>query len=134
MAIKTEEPKDYQLIDLSFEANESLTAFQNCVVVPVAASAGRPKVGAPSGQGVLPMGVLMNAPAIGATAEVRTAGIIGIKAGGAFNAGILLTIKTTDGTVEAAATGDYVVGMALEAAAEAGHIVSVQLMLTSQLN
>lgn len=134
MAIKTEQPKEYMLYDFSCEANASLVALQNCVVIPTAAAAGRMKCAAPGGQGVLPLGVLLNAPASGAQAEVRTMGVVKVKANGAFNAGIQVCIADTAGTVAAASSGDFVLGISLEASAEAGHLVSVLLTIGGQLN
>jgi hypothetical protein len=134
MAIVTDLSKSLQLMDDSFVANEALTSSQYRVVSPVAAATGKMKVGLPSGQGVLPMGVLLNAPASGAVAQVRTLGMSKVEASAAFNAGIELAVTDATGKVSAAGSGDYVVGISREAAKGAGHQISVQLVGTYQKN
>jgi len=134
MAIVKDETKEMSLMDESYEADGDLSALENCVIMPSAQSSGRMKVKAPTGQGVLPAGVLLNAPTDTQLAEVREMGIAKIKANGAFNAGIELAIAATTGKVAAAASGDWVVGISREAASAANHLVSVRLTSPYQLN
>lgn len=128
MALKTIVPPRLNLWTESYEANADLSAKQYTLVSPVAAATGKYKVGAPGGQGVLTCGVLVNTPTSGQQAEVQKLGCVQVKAAGAFNAGILLTCNDTTGTVAAAASGDYVIGMAGEGAAEANQLVKVELL------
>lgn len=133
MAIKTTVPGSGSsyVIDESFIAATQLTvaARKNTVLAWSAQSSGKPQVTTPGGQGVLPAGVLVSDADVASAglAEVRMFGIVEIEAKGAFNSGILLTIQGTDGRVEAASSGDYVVGVALEASAEAGQLVKVMI-------
>ena len=129
MALKTEVTKELKVDggDHSFEANETLATSQFHAVVFVASAAGQPKVGLPSGQGVFPAGIVLNTPASGETAQVRDQGIAIMVAKGAFNNGIELAIDGTDGKVSAAGAGDYVIGIAQEASAEANHEVRVRM-------
>ena len=126
--------KELHIYDDSFEANEDLSSSQNVVVAFVASSSGPPKVGLPSGQGVFPSGVLLNEPLSGEIAQVRHLGVAKVKANAAFNNGIELTIAGTTGKVEAAASADFVIGIALQAATAADHLVKVLLTGTYQKN
>jgi hypothetical protein len=131
MSLKTKVPGRKKLQDITFVANEDLSAVKNTVVVPAGAvSAGPTKVGKPGGQGVLALGVLENEPESGQAAEVAVQGRAKIKSASTFNAGVEITVAGTAGTIEAAASGDYVVGIALEASAEAGQLVAC--LLTGQ--
>jgi hypothetical protein len=135
MAIVTDQTKEMSLMDESYAAAADLSSSRiNTVVVPSAVATGRMQVTTPAGQGVLWAGVLLNEPASGALAEVREMGIAKIKAKAAFNAGIELAIDGTDGTVSAAGSGDYVVGISREAAKGANHLVSVRLTAPYQKN
>lgn len=120
--------------DDSYVANEDLSSSQFRVVVFAAQSSGKAKVGLPGGQGVYPAGVLLNTPASGEIAQVRHRGISKVVANGAFDSGIEVTIAATTGKIEAAASGDYVVGRSREASAEANHEVSINQDGTYQKN
>jgi hypothetical protein len=136
MAVVTDMAKDLIERTDSALAAVDLTDYQNCVIVNSADSGGRRQVTSPSGQGVDWAGVLINTsddPATsGANAEFATVGVVKIKANAAFNNGIKLAIADTAGTVAAAASGDYVVGVSREAATGAGHLVSVELTSPGQ--
>lgn len=135
MAIKENVAGAKQIHDETFEANEDLSSSQNCVVVAAGSvTAGKTNVGLPSGQGVLPIGVLVNAPESGASAQVKVQGNARVIAASTFNAGVEVTIAGTTGKVEAASSGDYVVGCAMEAAAEADQVVTIMLSGTYQKN
>jgi hypothetical protein len=134
MAIVTDATKAIKVLDDSFAANVDLSSYQYRVVTYVAQSTGKAKVGLPSGQGVFYAGVLLNAPTSGNTAQIRLLGASKIEASGAFNAGIELAITDATGKVSAAASGDYVVGIAREASKGAGHQVSVSLIGPYQKN
>jgi hypothetical protein len=135
MALKTNVAGELQIHDDTFTASEDLSSSKNCVVVPSGSvSAGKTKVGLPGAQGALPMGVLLNEPASAAQAEVRMLGLAKVKANSTFNAGVEVTIAATTGKIEAASSGDYVVGIAKKAAAEANQLVTVLLTGTYQKN
>lgn len=137
MAIKTNIPGQLPIYDDTFVADGDLTGKKNTVVVFSAQSTGKPKIKAPTGQGVFPAGVLLDdedTVTDGTTGEVRMLGVAKIKAASTFNAGVEVTIAGTGGTIEAAATGDYVVGISREGAAEANQLVAVTLTGTYQKN
>ncbi len=139
MAIVKDRTKERYLQVDSAEADGDLTAFQNCVVVSSAQSAGNDQVKAPTGQGVDWRGVVINTadePATdGKLASIVTRGVVKIKAAGAINSGVLVAIDDTDGNISAAGSGDYVVGKTREAANAAGHLISVELVAPgTQLN
>jgi hypothetical protein len=127
MSIVTDVAKIENISTSGYLANETLATSQYCVVVPAGASTGKVKVGLPSGQGVLPFGVVQNTPASGEVAEVMTQGITLVKANSTFNSGVELTIAATTGKVEAASAADYVIGIAREAAGAANQLVSMEI-------
>jgi len=134
MALKTTVPQGLFVQDDSFIANEDLSSSQYSIVTFTNPATGQPKVGLPSGQGVIAAGVLLNDPASGAIAEVRLLGCAPVVANAAFNAGVELTIAATTGKVEAAGSGDYVIGIAGEGAAEANQEVKCILNGAYQKN
>jgi hypothetical protein len=135
VALKTNVPGGFKIFDETFTANEDLSSSQNRVVVAAGTvTAGKTKVGLPSGQGVYFMGVLLNAPASGAQAEVRLLGEVKIEASTTVTAGVEVTITDATGKISTAGSGDYVVGIAKEAAAEAGHKISVMMVGPYQKN
>lgn len=73
---------------------------------------------AASAQGERVLGILYNKPAVGHEADVRIGQCL-CKAGAAVNEGDPLTVQA-DGDLEPAATGDFVVGVAITAAGGAG--------------
>lgn len=128
MSVKTEIAKRDPTLTDSFEADGDLSDFQYCFVAPSEQSSGKTQIKAPTGQGVLCIGVLTDESITDASVgSVTLEGIEKVKASAAFNAGVELTVAGTAGTVEAASSGDYVVGISREASAEAGHLVSVWL-------
>jgi hypothetical protein len=82
----------------------------------------------PVGTAGLPaLGVLYNAPqAKGIAAEVAIAGVAKVKAGAAFNAGVLI-MSSAAGKAVTATSGNRILGMAVTAAAADGDIVSILL-------
>ena len=88
--------------------------------------------------GDLIVGVADTAPAAGTGDSVAVVmlGIARIKAGGAVSYGDLVRVGSSAGTVTTVpadgATSTYIVGRALEAAAESGDFISVQLAIGSQ--
>jgi hypothetical protein len=134
MAIVEDLTKGMKIQSDSYEANEDLSSSQWCVVAPVAGATGKMKVGLPSGQGVLFVGVLQNDPESGEQANVRQLGTTKVKANAAFNSGIELAISGTDGKVAAAASGDYVCGISREAAKGANHLISMYMTQPYQKN
>jgi hypothetical protein len=127
MAIYRDRTKQEFNLNDSAIANEDLSSLQYCCVDATGTASGAMKVSKVSGQGGKVYGVLTNAPAADAICELVCEGIVEIRAASTFNAGVELTVHDTNGRVEAASSGDYVVGIAREAAESAGHAVSVLL-------
>jgi hypothetical protein len=128
MALKTNIPGGFKIFDETFTANEDLSSSQNKVVVPVPSASLKMKVGLPGAQGAFATGVLLNAPESGEEAEVRLLGEVKVSAAETFNSGVEVTVQDTDGQIEAAASGDYVIGISKEPAAEANQLVTIMLM------
>ena len=127
MAIKVDRTKKEFNLNDSAAAAEDLSAMQFCAVRSTGGAAGSMTVSKPTGQGAIGYGILENAPASGEMAEIVREGICEWRAHSTFNAGSELTIHDTNGRCESAASGDYVMAIAREAAASAGHAVSVSL-------
>ena len=119
--------KEFNLNDSAL-ASESLATEQFCCVVAGGGAAGNMTVGKCTGQGTLMTHVLENAPASGSIAQLVAEGICEIRAHGTFNAGVEVTVHDSNGRIEAAASGDFVVGIAREASQSAGQAVSVWLV------
>jgi hypothetical protein len=85
-----------------------------------------------SGNAVLPadggvaIGVLQNDPKGGQTAAVRVEGVSFMVAGGAVNAGQLVSVDA-NGQATPAQSGNHVLGIALDSASAAGEQISVLL-------
>lgn len=77
------------------------------------------------GDGENAVGVLQNDPDIGEAAAVATAGITKVECGGVITTGGLVACNA-DGEAVAAASGDYIIGVALETGAD-GRIISINL-------
>jgi len=108
----------------SFEAEADLSAKQYYIMV---LGTGANQVNAASAQGAASIGVLQNDPQAGEAAMVRFLGTTKVVAGAAITKGARITTGAT-GKAEAAATGDYVIGRALEAAAADGDIIEIMLV------
>ncbi|MBW3020780.1 hypothetical protein KY334_05765 [Candidatus Woesearchaeota archaeon] len=134
MTIAVEQVKTYNIRTENYEANVSLASSQYCAVAPVSAASGKMKVGLPSGQGVLCRGIVQNAPAAGAQANVMQLGRSKAKAASTFNSGVELTPSGTTGTLEAASSGDYVIAISVDASTCANAIVVVDLVHPFQKN
>ena len=134
MSIVTDLSKEFDILTEGYTANGSLAALQYCAVSPSGGATGKMKVAAPGGQGAFVCGILQNAPADGAEAEVMEEGISKVKANAAFNSGVELTASGTNGKLEAASSGDYVIAIAREAANAANHIVSAKIVSPYQKN
>jgi large exoprotein involved in heme utilization and adhesion len=113
---------ELSLFDVSFEAGEDLSEAQ---FLAVALNSHGKVVKAKSN--TLPIGVLQDNPKEGQAANVRMLGISKVVAGGAFAIGDVLTADD-DGRLIAASTGDYPIGLALEAAAQAGQVVTAFIL------
>lgn len=79
----------------------------------------------PAADGVA-IGVLQNNPKSGQTAAVRVEGVSMMVASAAVTAGQLVTVDA-NGEAVPAATGNYVIGIALDSVAAAGEQISVLL-------
>jgi len=129
MAIKVERTKVHKMMDDSAAAYVDLTNLHQCVVAPTGAATGNMLVTTPSGQGVYIYAVLLNAPDITEMAELQVYGIAEIRAEEAINAGVEVTVAGANGRIEAAASGDWVIGWSREAALAADHCISVTLCM-----
>ena len=137
MAIIEEFGKGQMILDLSFDVAADLSDLQYCAVIYTASvSSGKATLSAPGGQGVICAGILQNSDAdtAGDNGNIRTIGTSKVKANATFDAGVELTIADSTGELEAASSGDYVVAISLQAAAEANHLVYAQLVTPYQKN
>lgn len=132
MAIKTERTKQNPTLTDSGLAGEALTGHEYRFVYLGGASTGSATVNKVSTQGGRVDGVLMpmndgtTTIASGANVEFATLGVVEVEAGEAFNAGTEV-ISDTSGRAIAQTGTCHVVGVAREASAGAGHLVSVML-------
>lgn len=109
-----------------FLAGVDLSSSQFCIVALNASM----QVVLPSGQGVRCFGVLQNAPASGEAAVVRRFGVSRVVAGDVIAlaaGGALVTAIGTTGKAGAAASGDYITGFLVEAAAADGNIAAMMV-------
>lgn len=135
MAIVREQPKTRNLASLSYEADGDLTNLQYCAVSPSSAATGKMQVKAPTGQGVLTVGILQTYTATDALqAEIITSDISKAIGDSTFNSGVELTVAGTDGKLEAASSGDYVIAISEEACIEADQVVTVRVVSPYQKN
>lgn len=109
----------------TFAAENDLSAAQYLIVE---LGAGDNEVDVCDAQGEIAVGVLQNDPGAGEAALVRFLGTTKVVAGAAITKGARVTTGAA-GKAETAATGDYVLGRALEAAAADGDIIEVLLAL-----
>jgi hypothetical protein len=77
------------------------------------------------GDGENAVGVLQNDPEAGQAATIATGGIAKVECGGVITTGGNVACNA-DGEAVAAASGDYIVGVALETGAD-GRIISINL-------
>lgn len=80
-----------------------------------------------AGLGARCLGILTDAPKQGQTASVQVGEGGKWEAAAAFNAGVPLTTDAQGRAVEATVDGQWVLAYAEEAAAGAGHVVSVEI-------
>ena len=78
------------------------------------------------GNGEAGMGVLENAPESGYAAEVLVNGIARVYAGAAVTKGYQVAADATGRAVRAT-TGEYILGTAIEAASDAGEMITILL-------
>ena len=135
MAIVTTLGKKINIMSLSYEADGDLTDLQWCAVMASGASSGKMKLKAPTGQGVICLGILQTYAATdGKQAEILCEGASAAIADSTFNSGVELCASGTDGKLEGASSGDYVIAIAEEAATEADQNISVRLVSPYQKN
>lgn len=79
-----------------------------------------------AGDGEAALGVIREAAGSGKPVTVLTGGVAKVSAGGSFNAGVMVA-SDANGQAVLATTGEYSIGMALEASGGANEIVSVRL-------
>ena len=128
MAIQVERTKKEFILDDSELAAVNLSALKFCFVDLTGGATGGATVTTPTGQGAKVYGVLQNAPdAPGEICQIAVMGITEAIAASAITAGEEVTVNGATGTIETAASGDYVCGRAREAATQAGHCISIFL-------
>lgn len=116
-------------LQISHPAGEDLSSGQYCVVALSSGEVVR------CGTTDVPLGVLQNAPESGEAASVRITGTSKVKADGAFSENDELMVNDANAEVDTATapagyweeTSGWVVGIALEAATDAGDIVEMEL-------
>lgn len=134
MAIVRHPARTMPLIQASYNAYIDLSSHQYCAVQAQNVAGAEKQVTQPSGQGVICEGILQNAPAINVQAEVMHIGWSKGKVSETLNGGVELTPAGTAGTLEAAASGDYVVAISDEAATCANGIITVRVVPAYQKN
>jgi len=134
MAIRRNLPRTYPILQQGYNAYVSLANLQWCGVAAQHVANSEKNVTTPGGQGVLCEGILQNYPAANAQAEVMHIGISRGKAASTFNGGAELTVSGAAGTLETAASGDYVIAISEEPATCAGAIVTVRVIPAYQKN
>lgn len=108
------------VLDISLDASTDLSAKQFFFIETSSSSEA-----ALSGAGEVVTGVLQNKPdAAGKSASVRVYGVSKVTAGAAITAGAEVS-SDANGKAATSTTGDYIVGIALEAAAADGDIIAV---------
>lgn len=127
--------KKINLMSLSYLADGDLTDLQWCAVMASGATSGKMKLKAPTGQGVICLGILQtNKATDGLPAEIVAEGCSNAIADSTFNSGVELTTSGVDGKLEGASSGDYVIAIAEEAATEADQQISVRVVSPYQKN
>lgn len=104
---------------LNFEAAADLSAKQFRAVKMATGG----KVDVFSGATDVPIGILQNKPTAGQTAEVMVFGVSKVDSDAALAVGDIISGQT-DGQLEVADSGDYVVGQVVLASGAAGELAS----------
>lgn len=135
MAVVTTLGKKINILSLSYAADGDLTDLQYCAVMASGAATGKTKLKAPTGQGVICLGILQTYQATDTKeAEILVEGVSNAIADSTFNSGVELCASGADGKLETAASGDYVIAIAEEAATEADQHISVRVVSPYQKN
>lgn len=135
MAIVTTQGRKINLNSLSAQAYVDLSSLQYCAVAPTGGATGKMEITTPSGQGVLTIGILQTYDCDeDEQGEVVTFGVSKAIADATFSAGVELTTSGADGKLDDAASGDYVIAIALEAATAADQQVTVLVVSPYQKN
>lgn len=123
---------NYGALDLSFEAENDMS--EKYVVVEL--GSGDNQVDLPDATTDTPVGVIQDTADSGESINVRVQGVTKVRANGAFSKGDQLAIAATTGRVDTvtgldssfdsgSATAQKPIGIALEAATEAGQVVAM---------
>jgi len=107
-------------VTLTFEAESAITKGK-AVVLGTSVDQVKP----PAAAGAKCIGIAMNTASAGDNVEVCILGITEGYADGAFSRGDSLQASDTNGELDTAASADYVIAIALEAATDAGDRVAV---------
>lgn len=127
MSITRERTKKHYLMDDSGAASESLTGKQFHFVKITASANGSATIESCDTAGEMPYGILQNAPASGAMAEISVDGINEICMAETCNTGAEITTNMS-GKGIVASSGQYVRAIAREASLMGEHIISVTLV------
>ncbi len=135
MAVVTTLGKKINILSLSYTTAKDLSDYQYCAVSASGGASGKMEITSPGGQGQWTIGILQTYNATDNTVgEVQVEGTCNAIADSTFNSGIELTTSGTDGKLEGASSGDYVIAIAEEAAIHADQAISVRLVSPYQKN
>ena len=118
-----------KILDLSFEAAESLTNDQYRFVVLTSDG----MVRRPDAQGEIPFGILQNAPSSGAAAVVRRLGVSKLQAGAALTINTFVRLEYNDAAdagkgVPLVSNEGYAVGLVVDNATAEDELASIDLI------
>jgi hypothetical protein len=135
MSIKTETAKRNLIWGENYEAAVDLSNLQFCAVAASGGSSGKMKIGKPSSQGVWTIGILEDdSVTAGKEGHVMRLGRTKAYALQAFNSGIELTAYDATGKLHAAASGDYVIAISVDASSGNGALIAVDVVSPYQKN
>ena len=126
MAIAVNYPKLLNILTQTYDQAADVSSYQNCCVAYTGAATGKAQVTPVTSAGQRVAGVLYNAPnyTLNVVAQVLQLGIAPVKANGAITAGVEVTTGS-DGRIQAAISGQWVIGTAMNAATAANEIIGV---------
>jgi hypothetical protein len=122
-------PKEINLLTEAYEPAADLSYYQYRFVLKSGGATGKLKITAPTTKGTLCLGVLLNAPeyANSVVGQVRELGVAPVKAAATISAGDEVCCAV-DGRAQTAVSGDFVMGIAQNAATAATEIIGVRLL------
>lgn len=127
MTIEVERTKYDDIQDDSCPAHEDLTK-NRCVIATSGGSGGSMEAAIPTGDGQLCYGATKQDADEGDPVELAVKGIVELEAASAITEGAKVMCESGTGKIKTASGAVYYVGIAREAAGEAGHLISVLWM------